>query len=236
LFVTLDGGRRWDPLRAGLPSVAVRDLDIQRRENDLVIGTFGRGIYIIDDYSPLRALAAQATLAEGVLPARRTRVYAENQIQRAGVGDGLFTANNPPFGALVSYVLKDSTPAGSQMLIIIKDGAGKTVAESLGPGAAGLNRTIWNLRHAPDSSAARVTLAGGRGTTGRGGRGAAGAPPADTTSGDEPAQRGGGRGGQLPPGPLVTPGTYSVQLARRTGTTTAPVGKPQRLQVIPLSP
>ena len=59
-FVTLDGGRSWQPLRAGLPSVAVRDIAIQRRENDVVLGTFGRGIYIIDDYSPLRALADAA--------------------------------------------------------------------------------------------------------------------------------------------------------------------------------
>jgi photosystem II stability/assembly factor-like uncharacterized protein len=236
LFVTLDGGRRWDPLRAGLPSVAVRDLDIQRRESDLVIGTFGRGVYIIDDYSPLRALAAPATLADGVLPMRRTRVYPENQIQRAGVGDGLFTGANPPFGALVSYVLKEPAPSGSQMLIIVKDGEGKTIAEALGPGAAGLNRTVWNLRHAPDSSAATVVLAGGRGGAGRGGRGAAGAPPADTTGGDEPAPaRGGGRGGQLPPGPLVSPGTYTVQLARRAGTTTTAVGKPQRLQVVSIT-
>jgi hypothetical protein len=223
-------------LRAGLPSVAVRDLDIQRRESDLVIGTFGRGVYIIDDYSPLRALAAPATLADGVLPMRRTRVYPEDQIQRAGVGDGLVTAANPPFGALVSYVLTEPAPSGSQMLIIIKDGEGKPIAEALGPGAAGLNRTIWNLRHAPDSSAATVVLAGGRGGAGRGGRGAGGAPPADSTGGDEPAPpRGGGRGGQLPPGPLVSPGTYTVQLARRTGTTSTLVGKPQRLQVIAIT-
>jgi photosystem II stability/assembly factor-like uncharacterized protein len=224
LFVTLDGGRRWDPLRAGLPSVAVRDLDIQRRETDLVIGTFGRGIYIIDDYSPFRALAARPSVAEGVLPVRRTRIYPENQIQRAGLGNGLFTGDNPPFGALVSYVLTEPTPPGSQMLIVIKDAAGKQVAETLGPGASGLNRTIWNLRHAPDSA---VVTAAGRGAAGRGGRGAA----ADTTGGEQEG-RGGGRGGQLPPGPLVAPGTYSVQLTRRAGSTTTLVGKPQRVQVI----
>ena len=56
VYVTLDGGKNWQRMRAGLPSVAVRDIQIQRRENDLVVATFGRGIYIIDDYSPLRTL------------------------------------------------------------------------------------------------------------------------------------------------------------------------------------
>jgi photosystem II stability/assembly factor-like uncharacterized protein len=230
IFVTLDGGRQWAALRAGLPSVAVRDIDVQRRENDLVIGTFGRGIYIIDDYSPLRALAARSQLADGVLPLRRTRVYPETPFQRAAIGNGLFTGDNPPFGALVSYMLSEPMTSGSQAVVIIKDAAGKLVEETLGPGAAGLNRTIWDLRHAPDSSAA----AGGRGAAGRGGRGAGGAQPVDTTAGAEQGQRG-GRGAQLPPGPLVSPGTYTVQLARRTGSTTTLVGKPQRVQVIPLS-
>jgi hypothetical protein len=210
-FITFDGGRSWQPLRAGLPSVAVRDIVIQRRENDLVLGTFGRGIYVIDDYSPLRALATPlAADVVGVLVAPRpARVYAETPFERAGIGNGLFTGDNPPFGALLSYVLRDAAPTGTQIVLSIKDAAGKMINEVPGPGGAGLNRAVWNLRHHADSTRARSDSAGG-------GEG-----------------RGGGRGGPPPLGPLVTPGTYTVQLARRSGTTLTPIGAPQRLQVLP---
>jgi photosystem II stability/assembly factor-like uncharacterized protein len=232
-YVTLDGGQRWQRLGAGLPSVAVRDIQIQRRENDLVLATFGRGIYILDDYSPLRALATrQAANADGMLtPPRATRVYVETPFQRAGVGNGLFTGENPPFGALLSYVLREATPAGSQTVLVIKDASGKTVNEVPGPGGAGLNRSVWNLRYASDTTPV-VTQAGRGGASGRGGRG--GAAP-DTTAEAGAAQRGGGRGGP-PPGPLVKPGTYTVQIARRTGANLALVGAAQRIQIIPLVP
>src|SRR5262249_61169241 len=135
--------------------VAVRDIQIQRRESDLVIATFGRGIYLIDDYSPLRAVAARQTMtADGLLvPPRPTRVYVETPFQRAGVGNGLFTGENPPYGALISYVLRDATPAGSRTVLVIRDAAGKTINEVPGPGGAGLSRAVWNLRHAPDTRA-----------------------------------------------------------------------------------
>ena len=58
LFVTQNGGKNWSKMTGGLPTISVRDIEIQRRENDLVVGTFGRGIYIVDDYSPLRTKSA----------------------------------------------------------------------------------------------------------------------------------------------------------------------------------
>ena len=64
LFFTLDGGIKWIQLKSGLPTIAVRDLEIQRRENDLAIGTFGRGFYILDDYSPLRELTQRTDREE----------------------------------------------------------------------------------------------------------------------------------------------------------------------------
>jgi hypothetical protein len=217
--VTLDGGQTWRPLRAGLPPVAVRDIQIQRRENDLVLGTFGRGLYVMDDYSPLRALASQST-AEGMLISpRAARVFAETPFQRAGVGNGLYTGENPPFGALLSYTLREAAPSGSQIVLLIKDVAGKTIAEVNGPNGAGLNRAVWNLRRAPDTM-----QVAGRGTAG--GRGA----PADSAQGAE----GRGRGNAPRIGPLVSPGTYTVQLARRSGLTVTNVGVARQLRVIPL--
>jgi len=224
-YVTFDGGGTWQRLRAGIPSVAVRDIQLQRRENDLVAATFGRGLYIIDDYSPLRVLAARQQNADGVLaPPRPTRVYSESAFERAGFGNGLYSGDNPPFGALLSYTLRDATPAGTRTVLVIKNGAGKTINEINGPGGAGLNRGVWNLRHAPDTTSASANA-------GRGGRG--GAQP-DSVEG-APQGRGGGRGGPPPQGPLVTPGSYSIQLARRSGATLTPIGVPQRLQVIPLN-
>jgi len=211
-------------LRAGLPPVAVRDIQIQRREDDLVLGTFGRGLYVIDDYSPLRALARQNT-ADGLLLAPRpARVYAETPFQRAGVGNGLFTAENPPYGALLSYTLREAAPSGSRVVVLIKDAAGRTIAEVNGPGVAGLNRTVWNLRRAPDTTQA---------TAGRGAAGGRGAAQPDSAAAEGNEGRG-GRGNAPRPGPLVAPGTYTVQLARRTGQTVTNVGAAQRLRVIPL--
>ena len=222
VYVTLDGGGMWQRMRAGLPSVAVRDIQLQRRENDLVAATFGRGLYIIDDYSPLRMLAARQTADAVLAPPRPTRVYVESPFERAGFGNGLFSGDNPPFGALLSYALRDATSAGARTVVVIKDASGKTINEINGPGGAGLNRAVWNLRHASDTASARANA-------GRGGRGGA---AADSSAG-APQGRG-GRGGQSPPGPLVRPGTYTVQLARRSGATLTPIGAPQRLQVIPL--
>ena len=223
-FVTLDGGRTWQQLRAGLPPVAVRDIQIQRREDDLVLGTFGRGLYVIDDYSPLRALSRQNT-ADGLLLApRATRVYAETPFQRAGVGNGLFTGENAPYGALLSYTLREAAPSGSRVVVLVKDAAGKTIAEVNGPGAAGLNRTVWNLRRAPDTTQA----------TARGAAGGRGAAQPDSAAAEGNEGRGGGRGNAPRPGPLVAPGTYTVQLARRSGQTLTIIGAAQRLRVVPL--
>jgi photosystem II stability/assembly factor-like uncharacterized protein len=59
LFTTINGGTNWIQLKTGLPTIAVRDLDIQKRENDLVLATFGRGFYVLDDYSPLRSMKTE---------------------------------------------------------------------------------------------------------------------------------------------------------------------------------
>ncbi len=113
LYVTRDGGGQWLQLSAGLPTVAVRDVAIQRRENDLVLATFGRGFYILDDYTPLR-LADQATLErEAVLfPVKKALSYIPTSRlgltqDKAFQGDAFYTAPNPPFGAVFTYRLKD---------------------------------------------------------------------------------------------------------------------------------
>lgn len=115
LFFTVDGGKHWKQLKAGLPTIAVRDIAIQKRENDLVLATFGRGFYILDDYSPLRELKQVAASQEAhIFPVKDALMYIESNplgslgSKKAFQGESFFTADNPPFGATITYYLKES--------------------------------------------------------------------------------------------------------------------------------
>ncbi len=113
LFFTQDGGDNWHQVKAGFPTIAVRDLEIQRRENDLVIATFGRIIYVLDDYSPLRNKIADVESADATLfPVKDAWQYVEGDkwgTSTTGfLGDQFWRAENPPYGAVIRYHLKDS--------------------------------------------------------------------------------------------------------------------------------
>lgn len=119
LFFTVDGGEHWHRLTA-LPTISVRDIEIQRRENDLVIGTFGRGIWILDDYSVLRHPVAPLRKAPATLLAASDALrYVPDDFydrrERGSRGAGFWRAENPPFGAVFSYYLRDAVqPARKQ--------------------------------------------------------------------------------------------------------------------------
>jgi photosystem II stability/assembly factor-like uncharacterized protein len=113
VFVTLDAGTRWFKL-AGVPTQAVRDIEIHRRENDLVIATFGRGFYILDDYTPLRTISEELLAHEAFLipPGRPVQAYIERSRVggdrgRGPLGSDRFTAPNPPLGATFTCYLRD---------------------------------------------------------------------------------------------------------------------------------
>jgi len=115
VFASVDGGRHWTQLEAGLPTIAVRDIAIQQRENDLVLGTFGRGFYILDDYTPLRYLNPD-TLAQDahIFPIKDALMFVESYpLGTLGTkakgfqGEDFFTAENPPIGAVFTYYLKE---------------------------------------------------------------------------------------------------------------------------------
>jgi len=115
LYFTVDGGQHWVRLEGGMPTIAVRDLEIQRRENDLVVGTFGRGIYILDDYSPLRLVDRGLLEKDAVLfPVKDSWMYIPADPLglkgKAFQGDGIFAAPNPPFGAIFTYYLREEIP------------------------------------------------------------------------------------------------------------------------------
>ena len=111
VFFSTNGGQKWTQLKGGLPTIAVRDLAIQKRENDLIIGTFGRGIYILDNYAPLRSVKSETLNQEAVLfPVRDALMYIQSQPLggrgKASQGESFYTADNPPFGATFTYYLK----------------------------------------------------------------------------------------------------------------------------------
>ncbi|MDX1653122.1 MAG: glycosyl hydrolase [Brumimicrobium sp.] len=109
VFTSVDGGKKWMQLKSGIPTIAVPDITIQERENDLVLATFGRGFYILEDYSPLRVLS------EEMLNKSRAHIFeikdAEMFVQtseRGNQGSTYYVAENPKYGAHIRYYLKEA--------------------------------------------------------------------------------------------------------------------------------
>lgn len=112
LFFTQNGGDSWHEF-SSLPTTPIRDLEIQRRESDLVVASFGRGVYILDDYSPLRTPQADLQKSAATLfPVKDSWMYIEgsriSSREKGASGSEFFTAKNPPMGVTLSYYLKDS--------------------------------------------------------------------------------------------------------------------------------
>jgi photosystem II stability/assembly factor-like uncharacterized protein len=112
VYITADGANTWSKLKGGMPNISVRDLAIQKRENDLVAGTFGRGIYILDDYSSLREFNPGDKSKEAQLFTPRDGYwYAQKRTlgggKKAAQGDNFYVAENPPYGIDLTYYLKD---------------------------------------------------------------------------------------------------------------------------------
>jgi photosystem II stability/assembly factor-like uncharacterized protein len=110
IFFTVDGGKDWVELDGGMPTISTRDVKIQRRENDLVAGTFGRGIYILDDYAPLRQLTKKSMEQDALLfaPSRPVKWFQLDSNHSDSDGDDRYVAENPEHGATLTYYLKDS--------------------------------------------------------------------------------------------------------------------------------
>jgi photosystem II stability/assembly factor-like uncharacterized protein len=113
-YFTIDGGQHWIKLKGGLPTISVRDMVIQARESDLVIATFGRGFYVLDDITPLRQIKlASVEQAAAMFPVKDALLYIERHPlggRKKGMqGDAFFTADNPPYGAVFTAYLKEKT-------------------------------------------------------------------------------------------------------------------------------
>ena len=153
LFATLDGGTTWLQLKDGLPTIQVRDMAVQKRESDLVLGTFGRGFYVLDDYSALRDMTPQSLRRDAAVPPSR-RVSVLNRPGAARIGgtwlDGRnWTAPNPPFGAVFTYNVAGRPRAAAKLVLTITDDTGRQIRRLDVDRSLGLRRATWNLRVDP---------------------------------------------------------------------------------------
>jgi photosystem II stability/assembly factor-like uncharacterized protein len=161
LFVSPDQGSRWMRLGLNLPTVPVDDIAIHPRENDLVLGTHGRSIWILDDITPIEELSDAVTAEDlhlfDLRPATEWRIA-----NRGGnTGQKVFFGANPPNGALIHYYLKTKPEEKERVRITISDKDGKVVRDLDGTKDVGVNRVVWNLR--------TRSLTAPRGGGGRGG-------------------------------------------------------------------
>jgi photosystem II stability/assembly factor-like uncharacterized protein len=160
LWVSIDGGASWAAFKPGnFPSVPVRDMVVQSRDGDLVIATHGRGIWIVDDLAPLRALSAQ-TLATDVafLPGRPV----QQRIRSNGgwpEGDASYAGENPADGAVITYYLRTRQVIG-KLSIDVLDSSG-AVVDTIAPGKRkGLNRVTWSMNTKPPLVPPAAQIAG----------------------------------------------------------------------------
>ena len=149
LYISIDGGERWARFKGGnLPAVAVRDIAIHPRDNDLILATHGRGIWIVDDITPLRALSAKLLSEEISFVATRP---TQQRLQANGGwpnGDAVFIGENPPDGAVITYYQRTRHLFGKLKLEVI-DANGRVVGQLPASKRPGLNRVTWSMREKP---------------------------------------------------------------------------------------
>ena len=183
LFASFDGGRNWLPLNLkNLPNVAVHDIVVHPRENDLILATHGRSLWIFDDATVIQQMNQQILDSSAHLFAVRPGLRFTSRFTRYGIGDKVFTGPNPAGGALITYYLKEKLDDKADFKLQIFDRDGKLVQDLERPSREkGLNRIAWNLR--------------------------LGGPEVRRPPTPEQIAFGGGARG-----PLVVPGTYTVKM------------------------
>ena len=240
LYFTRDGGRHWVQLKGGLPTIQIRDLAIHEREDDLVIGTFGYGIYILDDISPLRIAPEVLEREAALFPVQTAWLFSPSTPlgyrDKSFQGDSLYSAPNPPFGAVFTWHLKEDLRTRRDT---------RKEREKKEPGEKLPYPTPAELRAeaAEEDPALLFTISDSEGRTLRRLTAPAKAglhriawdlrwPPADPADLTPPLPE--NPYVYIPTGPLVAPGTYRVSLAQRVDGKETPLGEPQTFEVKPL--
>jgi len=142
LYVSFDDGEHWQPMQLGMPHAPVYGLVVQEQFNDLVVATYGRGMFILDDLTPLQKLTPSVMSADAYLfPVHSTYRFRDVEAN-VSPSDDQTAGTNPQYGASINYWLKS---AGDAPTITILDSAGKTVRTLHGTATAGLNRVYWDL-------------------------------------------------------------------------------------------
>ena len=150
-YFSLNKGKLWIMIKSNFPMVPVDDIAIHPRENDLILGTHGRSIWILDDITFLEHLTPEILSSPAHLfdikPAEMFNPFSH----KGNLGHKAFVAENPPRGAVISYYLKEKIKGDVKILIRNKEG-NKKIVELPGDNQAGLNRLTWNLRYPPSLS------------------------------------------------------------------------------------
>ncbi|MFN8062516.1 MAG: hypothetical protein U0Q12_25415 [Vicinamibacterales bacterium] len=147
IYVSFDDGENWQPLQTNLPHAPVYWITVQEHFNDLLVATYGRGFWIMDDITPLQQMTPQVAAEDAhVFPLRATYRFREIT-EPAMPWDDPTVGQNPPYGAAINYYLK-SAPSGDVRISIL-DARNEVVRTFTGPKAAGLNRAYWDLRFEP---------------------------------------------------------------------------------------
>jgi hypothetical protein len=219
VFFSFDGGKKWIPYKWDFPTVAVRDIQVHPRERDLIIGTHGRGVWIMDDIRPLEQLTPEVLKSDAALfDIRPATMHASKSVSDM-YGRPEYAGDNPVPGAYIHYYFSPGPDKTAKVKLVIRDQEGKEIRSLTAAGSPGLHRVIWDLREGLPSSADLETMAAGMMTAFGGGGSRPGAGPggsqtaAGTGSG---AQRGAGMGRAMGFGgsfsPLALPGEYKVVL------------------------
>jgi hypothetical protein len=244
VFVTRDGGAHWVRMKSGLPTIAVRDLAIQARENDLVLATFGRSFYVLDDYSALRNVVSdEKTLGAeaAIFPVKPALMYVQDSPMggrdQAEQGDSYWVAKNPPFGATIGYWIKKDYKSQKDKRRESEAEIAKKGGDTFYPSWDSLRAeereeepSVWLIVSDKDGNVVRRL-------------------PAETSAGyhratwdltypaTNPASleaRDPDRYDSSPVAPRVVPGTYQATLAKRVGGTLTSVAGPVNFECKPL--